>query len=140
MIDKTKKRKARGVLKEQYGTVGVKQNGVVTERLKLSRIKYLSEDGKQYVFLKNNFTLSPKQIAIIYKNRCKIELLFKQIKQNFPLRYFWGEFERHQDADLLRFDRSVTHGLNTKESSNEKIVCQRDYSNTAAFNKLCRVV
>lgn len=24
-------------------------------------------------------------------NRWMIELLFKQIKQNFPLRYFWGE-------------------------------------------------
>ncbi|MFM6343939.1 MAG: hypothetical protein ACKPFK_02165 [Dolichospermum sp.] len=30
-------------------------------------------------------------MATIYKNRWMIELLFKQIKQNFPLRYFWGE-------------------------------------------------
>jgi IS4 transposase len=51
----------------------------------------LSEDGKQYVFVTNNFTLPAKQIATIYKNRWMIELLFKQIKQNFPLRYFWGE-------------------------------------------------
>ena len=35
--------------------------------------------------------LSAEQIATIYKNRWMIELLFKQIKQNFPLRYFWGE-------------------------------------------------
>ena len=52
---------------------------------------YLSEDGKQYVFVTNNFTLPANQIATIYKNRWMIELLFKQIKQNFPLRYFWGE-------------------------------------------------
>lgn len=31
------------------------------------------------------------KLATIYKNRWMIELLFKQIKQNFPLRYFWGE-------------------------------------------------
>src|SRR5215210_8138428 len=35
--------------------------------------------------------LPATQIASIYKNRWIIELLFKQIKQNFPLRYFWGE-------------------------------------------------
>jgi IS4 transposase len=91
ILDKTKKHKARGVLKEQYITVGVKQNGIVAERLKLRRIEYSTEDGKQYVFVTNNFTLQAKQIATIYKNRWMIELLFKQIKQNFPLRYFWGE-------------------------------------------------
>ena len=91
ILDKTKKHKARGVLKEQYITVRVKQNGIVVERLKLRRIEYSTEDGKQYVFVTNNFTLLAKQIATIYKNRWMIELLFKQIKQNFPLRYFWGE-------------------------------------------------
>ena len=91
ILDKTKKHKAIGLLKEQYITVGVKQNGIVVERLKLRRIEYSSEEGKQYVFITNNFTLQAKQIATIYKNRWMIELLFKQIKQNFPLRYFWGE-------------------------------------------------
>jgi hypothetical protein len=91
MLDKTKKHRASGVLKEQYITVGVKQNGIVVERLKLRRITYLSSEGKRYEFISNNFTLPAKQIATIYKNRWMIELLFKQIKQNFPLRYFWGE-------------------------------------------------
>jgi len=91
MVDRTRKHKAKGVLKEQYITVGVKQNGIVTERLKLRRILYLSAEGKEYVFVTNNFTLPASQIATIYKNRWMIELLFKQIKQNFPLRYFWGE-------------------------------------------------
>ena len=39
----------------------------------------------------NNFTLPATQIERIYKYRWMIELLFKQIKQNFPLKYFWGE-------------------------------------------------
>ena len=90
LLDKTKKKNASGVLKEQYITVGVKQAGKETRRLKLRRITYKTKEGKLYVFLTNNFTLPASQIATIYKNRWMIELLFKQIKQNFPLRYFWG--------------------------------------------------
>ena len=91
LVDKTKKKKAKGVLKEQYITVAVKQGGVVRQRLKLRRITFQTEVGKTYVFVTNNFTLPATQVATIYKNRWMIELLFKQIKQNFPLRYFWGE-------------------------------------------------
>ena len=91
LVDKTKRKTAKGVLKEQYITVAVKQGGLVTQRLKLRRIIFKTDDGKTYVFITNNFTLPASQVAIIYKNRWMIELLFKQIKQNFPLRYFWGE-------------------------------------------------
>lgn len=91
LVDRTKQRKAVGVLKEQYITVGVKRNSVVVRRLKLRRVIYKSREGKVYEYLTNNFTLPATQIATIYKNRWMIELLFKQIKQNFPLRYFWGE-------------------------------------------------
>ena len=33
----------------------------------------------------------PNEIIEIYRKRWEIELLFKQIKQNFPLKYFYGE-------------------------------------------------
>ena len=91
IVDKTRKRKAKGVLKEQYITVPIRKNGAVIQGFKLRRITFRSDDGNVYVFITNNFTLPPTQIATIYKNRWMIELLFKQIKQNFPLRYFWGE-------------------------------------------------
>ena len=91
LVDKTKRKNAKGVLKEQYITVAVKQHGAVVQRLKLRRITFKTDEGKLYVFVTNNFTLPASQIATIYKNRWMIELLFKQIKQNFPLRYFWGE-------------------------------------------------
>jgi Transposase DDE domain/Domain of unknown function (DUF4372) len=91
LVDRTRKQKAMGVLKEQYITVAVKKNGILIERLKLRRITFKSEDGKVYTFLTNNFILPSSEIATIYKNRWMIEILFKQIKQNFPLRYFWGE-------------------------------------------------
>ena len=35
--------------------------------------------------------MSVEDIIAIYKRRWQIETLFKQIKQNFPLRYFYGE-------------------------------------------------
>ncbi|ANI89011.1 hypothetical protein A9P82_07250 [Arachidicoccus ginsenosidimutans] len=90
LVDRTKKKNAKGVLKEQYITIGVKTGNGQEQRLKLRRITFQTQDGKAYVFITNNFTLPASQIATIYKNRWMIELLFKQIKQNFPLRYFWG--------------------------------------------------
>lgn len=41
--------------------------------------------------LTNDMEMNPEEIVEIYKKRWTIELLFKQLKQNFPLRYFYGE-------------------------------------------------
>lgn len=41
--------------------------------------------------LTNDLETEYEEIVTIYKARWAIELLFKQIKQNFPLRYFYGE-------------------------------------------------
>jgi hypothetical protein len=57
LMDKTKKKNAKGVLKEQYITVGVKQKGMEVGRLKLRGITYKTDEGKVYVFVRNNFTL-----------------------------------------------------------------------------------
>lgn len=65
LMDKTKKKKAKGALKEQYITVGVKQQGIVIQRLKLRRITFKTEEGKVYIFITNNFTLPTSQIATI---------------------------------------------------------------------------
>ena len=41
--------------------------------------------------LTNDFDMPLETIVSIYRRRWQIESLFKQIKQNFPLRYFYGE-------------------------------------------------
>ena len=41
--------------------------------------------------LTNDFDMPLETIVAIYRRRWQIESLFKQIKQNFPLRYFYGE-------------------------------------------------
>lgn len=91
ITDKTARQQCKGIIKEQYITVAVR-NGA-SPRMKLRRITFRAETGKTYTFVTNNFGLPAAQIATIYKNRWMIELLFKQLKQNFPLRYFWGESE-----------------------------------------------
>lgn len=51
------------------------------------------ENGRVFEFITNNFELSAEEVALIYKKRWQIELLFKQLKQNFPLKYFLGDNE-----------------------------------------------
>ena len=41
--------------------------------------------------LTNDFDMPPVTIIAIYRRLWQTESLFKQIKQNFPLRYFYGE-------------------------------------------------
>ena len=57
----------------------------------LRRIGYRDQaTGKKYVFLTNNFKLSAKTIADIYKSRWQVELFFKWIKQNLKIKSFVG--------------------------------------------------
>ena len=52
---------------------------------------YHNEQHKVYEFITNNFDLEADKIADIYKQRWQIETLFKRLKQNFPLKYFFGD-------------------------------------------------
>jgi hypothetical protein len=63
-------------------------------KLKSRQITFFDkEKGRIFEFLTNNFSLSALQIADLYKKRWQIEILFKRIKQNFPLKYFLGDNE-----------------------------------------------
>ena len=59
--------------------------------LQLRRVGYKDDiTGKRYVFLTNNFKLSARTIADIYKARWQVELFFKWIKQNLKIKSFVG--------------------------------------------------
>ena len=74
--------------------------------LRLRRIGYRDpESGKRYEFLTNHFRLSPKTIADIYKERWKIELFFKEIKQNLRIKSFVGNSE---NAVLIQIYTALT--------------------------------
>jgi hypothetical protein len=63
------------------------------QKLQLRRICYRDEKRREYVFISNNMEITAEEIALIYKKRWGIELLFKKMKQNFQLHYFYGENE-----------------------------------------------
>lgn len=52
---------------------------------------YDSKKDKVYVYISNQLELDAEQIALIYKKRWEIEVFFKYLKQNFPLKYFLGD-------------------------------------------------
>ncbi len=58
---------------------------------------------KLIALLTNDMESDLDEIMAIYRQRLEIELLFKQIKQNFPLKYFYGE-----SANAIRIQIWVT--------------------------------
>lgn len=55
-------------------------------------ITYADEKKHKLIsLLTNDMDSDPNEIIAIYRQRWEIELLFKQLKQNFPLKYFYGE-------------------------------------------------
>ncbi|MBE0637219.1 MAG: IS4 family transposase [Bacteroidales bacterium] len=82
-----------GVLQDEIIELTVKE-GTTTSKLKLRKIRFYDRVLKrEFEFLTNLFELRPDFVAAIYKLRWQIEILFKQIKQNFPLKYFLGDNE-----------------------------------------------
>lgn len=69
------------------------KEGTEIRTLKLKRVCYRDEKNRHFVFICNNLELDANEIALIYKKRWGIELLFKKMKQNFQLHYFYGENE-----------------------------------------------
>lgn len=47
--------------------------------------------AKLVSLLTNDMEMEAEEIVGIFRKRWEIELIFKQLKQNFPLRYFYGE-------------------------------------------------
>jgi IS4 transposase len=70
-----------------------KKNLKETRKLRLRRVRYQDDQNRYYEFLTNNFDIEAEEVAFLYKKRWGIELLFKKMKQNFQLHYFYGENE-----------------------------------------------
>ena len=61
-------------------------------RHKARIITYCDQKKRKLIsLLTNDMDFDPDEIIAIYRKRWEIELLFKQMKQNFPLKYFYGE-------------------------------------------------
>jgi hypothetical protein len=85
--------KKKGILCDQRiklkGAASIEKYEKILRRIKF----YDSEQNRSFVFLSNNLTLKATEIALLYKNRWKIELFFKWIKQHLKIKSFWGVSE-----------------------------------------------
>ena len=60
----------------------------------LRRVGYYSVEHKRtFTYLTNNFVISSKHVALLYKNRWQVELFYKWIKQHLHIKSFWGVTE-----------------------------------------------
>ncbi len=81
-----------GVLEDQIIEITIKDS--TNSKLNLRKIRFYDRVLKrEFEFLTNLFEMRADLVAAIYKLRWQIELLFKQLKQNFPLKYFLGDNE-----------------------------------------------
>lgn len=81
-----------GVTKEEHIHLKYKEKGE-EKTLCLRKVTYRDEKGRVYEFICNNFEIKREEVAYIYKLRWNIELLFKKLKQNFQLHFFYSEGE-----------------------------------------------
>ncbi|HYD91097.1 MAG TPA: IS4 family transposase [Flavobacterium sp.] len=81
-----------GVLKDVNVIMGHPHKRITKVHARLITY-YDSKQQRTFQFLTNNMKLSALTIAEIYRHRWQIEVLFKRIKQNYPLRNFLGDNE-----------------------------------------------
>ena len=71
------------------GLRGIKSRDLYPDTLR--RIRYVDpETGKHLTFLTNHLTLDAMTIALLYRKRWQIELLFKWMKQHLHIKAFFG--------------------------------------------------
>jgi hypothetical protein len=89
VTDRRRVNKSQGLSSDQT-IVLTGTKGLLCPQL-LRRIGYRDTETKiHYVFFTNNFKLSAKIIADIYKERWQIEIFFRWIKQNLSIKAFFG--------------------------------------------------
>jgi hypothetical protein len=82
-----------GVISDSVICLGHNHHDKITKvQCRLVRF-FDKESNRTFDFLTNNLEYSPLTIGSLYKQRWSIEILFKRLKQNYPLRNFLGDSE-----------------------------------------------
>lgn len=91
--DVSELQRSKGVLKDKEVILGHDHNKD-SKKVRARVITYRDrETNMKLEFLTNNFRMAPSTIAALYRKRWQIEVLFKRLKQNYPLKYFLGDSE-----------------------------------------------
>lgn len=81
-----------GYIKDEKIGLTYKDGQKTKQTLVLRRVVYHNREKKTRLqFLTNIFDRATEETGLLYKLCWQIELLFKQLKQNFPLKYFLGD-------------------------------------------------
>lgn len=85
-----RKQKKSGVISDVIIRMGAHESKA--EKVVCRRIRFRSpETNREFHFITNDLITKASDIAATYKKRWSIELLFKRLKQNMPLKYFLGD-------------------------------------------------
>ena len=92
VVKNNRVRRTNGVMKDQIIEVAGSKKNEYPNKLRLVTF-FHEESNKVLKFLTNNFRLSAKKIASIYKTRWQIELFFKWMKQHLKIKSFLSRSE-----------------------------------------------
>jgi len=139
---------ARGVIRDRL----IRLTGQHPRRLKswtLRLIRYQDPaDGKRLTFLTNHLTLEAWQVALLYRKRWKIELLFKWMKQHLHIKSFFGTTPNAVKSQMwiavitLVLIHRLKHRLGLRQSPNEiaqilsVTLCEKTPINQAFFEEV----
>lgn len=87
----TEEDKKEGVIQDQMVIMGRRSNRK-TKVMPVRLVTFYDKDKERHFeFITNNFRITSFQVAQIYKQRWQIEIMFKRLKSNNPLKYFLGD-------------------------------------------------
>lgn len=105
-ITRPKKKFSYEVIESRFNydyNAGIRGDEIVTLKGSLSKkhypkamrlVSFWDEEKDEYIdFVTNNFDLTAKEVADIYRKRWQIEVFFKWIKQNLVIKHLWGTSE-----------------------------------------------
>lgn len=88
----TEQSQRSGVTADRILHMGRPSNAKVTPLITVREVQFFDQEkNRSFRFISNDFECPPEEIAQLYKRRWQIELLFKRLKQNYPLKYFLGD-------------------------------------------------
>jgi hypothetical protein len=130
------------ILKDQIIRLAYKHKKI-TRTVDLRLVTYRDFiSGETLQFLTNLFDHSATTIALLYKNRWVIEVLFKQIKQNFEVKYFLSDSENGIKSQIwmaliLNLIFTVLHKM-TKEAEDFSTMVQVAAKNLCSYVNLIK--